>query len=271
MKSNYWKPEHDNLIILWKTADTRQQFLIYERLRTPITYMAKSILYRYFSFNQNDTQEILSEAINHLFCNLHKYDPSNNAKPYSYVQTILKNRFHEVVRFRKKIFTIELEYLDSLETNTEIEYNYVFNPYDDRLDFDDVFNRLERSRLTILEYINSNSKISLNTKKKLKTEAEFLNKTVEFINEYKDSAKLSAVDILEGVTNRMSTSEFTVRNYMYKYLKTSAFPCNEYESKVDKKYSKLGVVNEDYPPIENDDKRKRRRDFLMNQEIYSPI
>ena len=134
-----------------------------------------------------------------------------------------------------------------------------------------LFSRLERARLTILEYVNSKNKIAKHTKNKLKTEAEFLQKTVEFLSEYKNTPNLTAVDIQENVTLKMSTSEFTVRNYMIKHLKTSAFPCNQYKSKIDKKYSGLGVINDDFTPIEGDDKKQRHRNFLMKQKIYSVI
>jgi DNA-directed RNA polymerase specialized sigma24 family protein len=257
----YWSSEQEDLVCQWLSANTLQQFIIYKALNKSVKYMAGSILSRYFIPTQ-EHENVKQDAINHLFVNLHHFNPAKGKTAYSYCQTIIKNFYHEVCRNKAKIFTIKLEYYDDLE-NPEFEYSYSYEPFqEDNWSFEPVFKRLEQARFTLMSYSSQHKKMPKRVRNAVNNEIKYLNETTEYLFKYKDSQGVSAASIQEYVLNRMGLSEGTVQKYMKKHLGVGTWLCNDLESKVEKKYS-LNPIDDDYCPIETSNDRQLRRKMIL--------
>lgn len=257
----YWGVDEEELVYQWLSANTLQQFQIYSRLYKSVRYMAGSILGRYFIPTQ-EHDDVRQDAINHLFVNLHHFNPDKGFTAYSYCQTIIKNYYHEVCRNKSKIFAVKLEYYDDLEA-PEFEYSYYYEPFqEDNFDFNPIFKRLEQARFTLLSYASQHKKMPKRVRNMVNNETKFLSETTEYLYQYKDSQGVDAKSMQEYVLNKMNLSEGTIQKYMKKHLGISVWLCNDWESKVDKKYD-LDYMDDDYCPIETSQQRQERRKLLL--------
>jgi len=266
---NYWQDEQEQDVIAWSVAGVREQFYLYEKLWKYIRHMATTILARYF-IRTPDFLDIRQDAINKLFCVMHKYDPERGHTAFSFCQTVLKNYYHEVARQKRgKVLAVKLEFLDDLEA-PEFNYSWDWQPVDleEGYDFDPVFKRLEQARFILTQYLHSHKKLPAGNRRKHQNEADYLQHTVEFLHEHKDAVGLSAQAIVEYNMNKMGCSESYSVNLTRKHFGVSGNLCNDWESKIDQKYN-IGYIADDYTPDTQviDKQLHRQRVKKYNEEI----
>ena len=248
LNGNYWGDEQEQDVIAWKEADTRKQFVLYDKLWKYIRHMAASVLARYF-IHSPDFKDIRQDAINKLFCVMHKYDPERGHTAFSFCQTVLKNFYHEVARQKKgKVLAVKLEYLDDLEA-PEFNYSWDWQPVDleNDYDFEPVFRRLEQARFRLTQYLHSHKRMPAGTRRKTQNEADYLLYTVEFLNQFKDSQGLSVHAIVENSMTKLNCSESYSVNLTQKHFGITGWVKNDWESKIDKKYD-IGYIEDDFTP-----------------------
>jgi DNA-directed RNA polymerase specialized sigma24 family protein len=265
-KKNYWDDKVEKAINDWKTANRIQQFRLYNELQKPIRYMANSILGRYFSYNYSDKEELIQSAINHLFCNLDKYDIEKKSSSYSFCGTVLRRYFMDVVRQKKRLLVVQLEYYDNNDLETQFEYSYVFNPLEEekQYDFSPVFQRLENARYRLLTYLASKPKCGNQAKKGIGLETQFLTHTIEFLHAYKDSQGLSGCAILENTLGKTKMSIATANKFMKKHLGVTAMhPDLRHPHEAN---NKIDWLQDDYMPNERRDNISKRRMRLVKNE-----
>lgn len=263
MSKIYWDTETNNAVIRWKGANNLEQFHIYKQILPKILYMGRSILGKYFYVdNQTDREEILWSAIDHLFMRLDKFDPERKESAYSFCGTVLRRYMMDVCRQKKRILVVQIEYVDDLET--EFEYSYSFNPFEDDnpYDFDALFQRLEGARHKLITYVNQKEKRPKSLIKGLKNEIVFIGNLQEFLFKYKDSQGLSRTDIHDAMINNQNISHTTINKYLFKHLGITA-------ESVDKLYNKtenealthMTYIEDDYTPNQtrNDVHMHRKR------------
>lgn len=258
----YWDEACDKAVVDWKTANRIEQFRIYNLLIKPLKYMAISILKKYFTFNFNDTEDIVEDAINHLFCNLHKYDPSKGKKSFSYCQTIIRNYYSEVCRTKMTLKAVMIEYADS-DLLTTFEYHVPIEP-EAELDFEDVFRRLEQARWKLLQYVNEGRKNNRYVRLQAKNEAEFLRYVIEFLHQYKDS-DFDLHSIHEYAMEKTKLSNNSIGTLMRKHFGIMTKIDCDYKDVDGRIVKEFGVINDDYPGETPKEKIRRRK---LHREIY---
>lgn len=269
-KDGYWNHVQEDLVYQWGIANQAQQFKIYDKLFKSVRHMAASILGRYFMYSP-DNREIQQDAINHLFCNMHKFDPEKGYTAFSYCQTILKNYYHTIAKNKKgKVFAIKLEYYDDLDS-PEFNYSYEFEPYEEEHRFEPVFNRLEQARYKLMCYLIDHKKVPPTVKKRINNEIEFLNNTTEFLYKHRDSQGLTPLCISENAMKSLGLCEGTIAGYTKKHLGFMSYSntVDKYESKMDSKYD-LHYMEDDWTPdvtvMEKKKKRMKRQE--NNKHIH---
>jgi hypothetical protein len=277
MKTNYWDYNQEEYVFQWLSANTRQQFNIYSNLYKSVRHMATQILHRYF-IPTSDFDEVRDDAVNHLFCRMHKFNPELGYTAYSYCQTILKNYYHEVCRNKTMNFTVKIEYIDDI-LNPEFEYSYSYDPFQEeqQYDFDPIFKRLERARYTLLSYLQQHKHLQRGTRKMVEREAEFIGCTTEFLYDFKDSQGLTAQALMENAMIKVGVSEAVLNKLLRKHfgITTNVSLTNRSESVVDEKYG-LNYIDDDNVPIDKVQKKMMRRkkinlvyrDLQANDSIY---
>lgn len=259
----YWDARNEDLVCQWLSASTLQQFQIYTDLYKSIRYMASSILQRYF-VHTNDFKEIMEDAINHLYVNLHHFNPQKGHSAFSYCQTILKNYYHGVSRSKGKVHAVRLEYVD-IET-PEFEYSYTYEPFnEEEIDFNPVFKRLETARFTLLSYLSQHKRLPSNQRQKVQREIDFLSNTQEYLYQYRDSQGLTAKAIQEYNAGKLKTKECNVQKLMKKHLGISA-GLTDGTTIVEDRWA-LSIIDDDDCPGETYyDRNEKRRIISMQHE-----
>ena len=123
----YWQAKEELLVQQWKQADTAEQFRIYAAMDKPLRHMVTVIQNRYFNYNPN-YETIRQDCINHLYLQLHKFDPQRGKTAYAFCQTIIKNYFiTELVHKPQRSNYPQIEYRENLSAYHEtISYQYQY-------------------------------------------------------------------------------------------------------------------------------------------------
>ena len=266
-KQNYWDFNQEELVYQWTQANTVQQFHIYDELYKYVNYMARTILGRYFMYSP-DNRDIKEDAINHLFCRMHKFDPERGKTAYSFCQTVIKNYYHDVARNKKgKIFAVILEYYDDLEA-PQFNYSYEYLPFaEETHDFDPVFKRLEQARYKLLCYLKDHKKLPNQQRGVIQREVDFLDNTTEFLYNYKDSQGLDKKAISENAINKSGLCENKIAMYTKKHLGFQSYLNAHYESKIQKKYG-YDFMDDDFTPDATviDRERVRKNNYKLKYQ-----
>ena len=265
-KQNYWDFNQEDLVYQWTVANSAQQFGIYDKLYKHVNYMAGAILGRYFMYSP-DNRDIKQDAINKLFCVMHKFDPERGKTAYSFCQTVIKNYYHEVARNKKgKKFAVVLEYYDDLEA-PQFNYSYDWQPYEEEHDFEPVFKRLEQARYKLLCYLKDHKKLPYNQRHAIQTEVNLLDITTEFLYNYKDSQGVSKMAIADYAQIHSGLHENTVALFTKKHLGFQSYLCRQYESKIDKKYD-INYLEDDFTPDAtiHDKERVRKTNYKLKYQ-----
>jgi len=255
MANNYWNDKHEKLVKCWVSADTRQQFHIYNKLLNAVYQMAASILYRYY--HKYDEIKIL-EAISDLYINMHHYNP-DKGKAYSFCQTLIKNNYNEAFSQKKQRF-LDLSYSDTLP-------EYGFNQFTDEDDksyrkgLDKLYKSKDYLQYRLTDFTGNNAEMV-----SLRNEYVILSNLILFLIEYKDSDR-NITAILENVAVMSCVSESLVNKHMLKYIGVSARPNYDRQSTIDKKYEKVGMLDDDYCGSEAWH-RKNRRDKVLKLKTF---
>lgn len=263
MANNYWNNKHEHLVKCWASADTRQQYSIYNKLHPAVYQMASSILYRYYySFDVNK----IYEAIAHLYCNMHNYK-SDKGKAYSFCQTVIKNYLHTILaptKYETKR-SVDLEYSDMLE---DISYNQFIDEEDKPYlkKFNELYIAKEELAFKLKTY-DCDSKSSGVMLSRLISEYIILSNIIIFLNEFNYMDRNPAA-IVENVAIMSNRKESMVKDYTKKYLNISTNPNYFRVTKTDKKYAKLGILDDDYPPSTEEHEIQIRRNKLMKTKTF---
>jgi len=267
-KQNYWDFNQEDLVYQWAQANTAQQFGIYDKLQKHVNYMAGAILGRYFMYT-NDNNDIKRDAINHLFCVMHRFDPERGKTAYSYCQTILKNYYHDVAKNKKgKVFAVTLEYYDDLEA-PQFNYSYEYIPFDEETHcFEPVFVRLEQARYKLLCYLHDHKRLPHSQRQTIQREINLLNTTTEFFYNYKDSQGIDKKAVTDYVQIQSGLHENTVAQFTKKHLGFQSYLCRKYESKIQKKYG-FTYLEDDFTPDTTVVEIERYRKNNRNNKQYN--
>lgn len=254
-KIDYWSTEEDKLVIEWATANKKDRLRIYNALLPKLVYMADGINARYFHFGAHESQEIVQDAINDLFINMHMYKP-NKGSCYSYSGTIIKNQMVNTLRKQNLVTKPVLEFYgddgdEDSEFGFELKYEkeLVYNPFDD----DGQSTLMEEVLKRFAEFkrehcYKATTKIHHVTKSVILEECKFIDVCVEFLNKFGNSQGVEIRDLLEYVVeNYKGRTAFTIRKYVKKYFgKGCALPTKEVFN-VEKRYN-LNLINDDHCP-----------------------
>ena len=121
----YWRAEHEELCKQWVTANTKQEYHIYNLLHGTIWSMANMILHRYFYCPFSKNLETTESAVDFLFLKLRAYQPEKG-KAYSYCQTVIKNFFIDVLMSKPNQ---NQNQMDKLENRYELDAEYLDGRY----------------------------------------------------------------------------------------------------------------------------------------------
>lgn len=100
-KTKYWGKQQDELCKEWVTVSGRSdQTRVYNALHPTLLYMSRTILTRYFNFPRQFEEDYVEELVQHTFIRMPRYNEAKAGKNgwYSFVQTIIKNHSHELMR-----------------------------------------------------------------------------------------------------------------------------------------------------------------------------
>ena len=163
---NYWTDIQEQLVRDFiSTDDIVIKNNIFTKLYPALMTMTKSILFRYYynCFLEEDKLIHIQDGISDVYINLNKFD-TNKGKAFSYIQTIIKNYFHD--KFIQK--TLNTKLLDDAyksgisiidEDNNDkfiyIDKNFEIN--DETISYNDIIELLQQKINDYLFKINNSS------------------------------------------------------------------------------------------------------------------
>jgi hypothetical protein len=270
----YFKPEHDAAVLQWKHADTREQYQLYDILIRPITYMTRSILKRYFSFNWNEEEEIVSEAIIELFIKLHNFNPERKTKPYSFCQTVIKNYIYtKLVLQPIRVTKVGIDYIDNLETQFQDLYEENIE-----INYEAIISRFNARIVKLNDYIHSNHDNEVFELNACNKEILYLKTVITYLSLYSD-CKMTFDSMQDYLLHNTELSTYSIQSYTKKYFGTfSTYTDSDIGKTVGRKRyadelrDNMGILNDDFTPKEmvsgKDHKRLKYRKTVDKQWIY---
>lgn len=131
----YWTDVHEQAVIAFLQAPTiEEKNKIYsDVLHKPIVKMSQGVFGKYF-FEQNylgseKIQELLFDGVTFAFIQLSKFNPTKG-KAFSFIQTVIKNRFHDKITFVSNPDKVILESLSISSVDSfEEDYEHVLKLY----------------------------------------------------------------------------------------------------------------------------------------------
>ena len=142
----YWKPKHQHACLQWLSADTRQQYRIYNILHPALVEMAHVILKRYFSISFAKEKIYEAEAINEVFIRLENYD-CTKGKAYTFCGMIIKQWYYDKEVTQYNTHFITLDFIDDYQPIED--YQSMYDKHEE-IDCLAVLKRLSEIRLKLL-------------------------------------------------------------------------------------------------------------------------
>ena len=147
--ANYWLPKHEAWAAAWISADTKQQYFLYNKLHAVIVKMVEIIANRYFSLSFAEQKQCYEEALNQVFLNLHKFNPEKS-KAYSYCGMIIKHHFYNHVTNYGLKTKIEFEYINDYNP---IDTGQELYPEKEYIDLERLLKRLQEIKAGVIQSI----------------------------------------------------------------------------------------------------------------------
>lgn len=143
VKDNYFGEREEAAVVAYNTAiSTVEKHRIYNSvLKVPFERMAEIVYKRYHSKDNKgglEIEEIIHEALTHLFQNLHKFNPNmlnkqgQKVKAYSYYQTVIRNFYKDYGKNSYKNMINHLSFEDHYEEiESRPDYSYEMDTNDE--------------------------------------------------------------------------------------------------------------------------------------------
>lgn len=248
----YFKPKHEQLVIDWQNANQKQQVKIYNELKPVFDQMTYSIMYRYFQFSPSRYEEIICDTVNHLFLNLHKFNP-DSGKAYSYTQTVIKNYLNDIIRNKTQKKNLEFQC---------IEHEILVLLSDKQIEEEQEYSSIEN----FIKILNKKRQelIALNKPNK-KSEIDFLFHSSEYLLLYSGNTDTSAIH--EYCVEKSGLCDRTIGGFMSKYFGVNTSMSVEYSVKTEQRIvQEFGIIDDDYTPNQPLPTRINHREFLRKQK-----
>jgi len=236
---NYWTNKYTQLVINWKDANQLEQVKIYNELLPPIKYMSISIQKKYFNFNQNDSEELSIEAINHCFLSMNKFNPNVKTSAYSYIGTIIKNFYIDKMKIINKENTkLEIQFYGD---DFELFYN-TENEIENEIDITFYLIKLNK-KLNSLNQI----KLSKVNKSNVKTinEIIFIKSLIKFLTTYEIN-NIDPQAIHDYIYVDTGIGVGTIAGLMHKYFNIYTNNQAKSNSQNDRLKLNVGLINDDF-------------------------
>lgn len=162
---NYFTKDTENAIVLYNnTENIEEKNIIYDNhIHYPFFKLTENIIHS-FKFHYTGTssiEDLQHEAIIFLISKLHRFNPDNGAKAYSYFGTIAKRYF---IINNKKNYKKRIENIQTDEISKDISYSYVIDsniPDNDKLnDFIDLYTEFCTKNIYIIFSKENDAKIA---------------------------------------------------------------------------------------------------------------
>ena len=265
-KSNYWNDKHQQLCVDWLSADTKQQYKIFNELSPALKQMIEIINNRYYNVPFNKKDELEEDTLNHVISILNKYDPEKQ-KAYSWLGTIIKYYIYDqvVMKIGQGMPTDSIE--EYMPEDKPIEY------YQKSYDKEALIDRLQEVKSGI------ENEMELDSRKRIKiikggytkvryelVHASFIKriKILELMIEYTEKfERFNNLEVLEYIVHN---SDITTTNAVYHIHNMFGIYM---KSKVDGRDARFTATNDymmdDYPPnVDKFAQRNRKRKIHGN-------
>ena len=139
----YFTKETENAIIAYNnsTSEEEKQKLYHTKIHYPFFKLTENIIhtYKFYHTEVENIEDLQHEVICFLLEKIHKFNPDNGAKAYSYFGTIAKNYLilNNTKNYKKKIDSVPSEELQH-------DSNYTYELGDDGLEKDRLSNFLDQ-------------------------------------------------------------------------------------------------------------------------------
>ena len=247
----YWNKNHQRWCEMFVTADTRQEFYLYEKLHGGLVEMFGNICRRYFSISFARQDDLQEDCIQHVMLQIKTHYKPERQKAYTFAGTCIRNWLHDKI-VRKYVTHYESTVLpigEYDEINQPIQYGENIE-----IDIEAVRNRFKEIRKTIpLRYaeIKTNNLYTV------------LDACMEFIEKYES---LNTYAMAEYVIEKTGIQTMKVSYYFY-----DLFGFHVKANRTDRYYrsDKNGhdFWNDDWCPKDNAYTGRQRRRKL-NEDNY---
>jgi hypothetical protein len=132
---NYFTEETEAYIVLYNnTPDSQERSKIYENfIHYPFFKLTQNIIhtFKFYHTEVEDLEHLQHEIIIFLLSKIHRFDPNNGAKAYSYFGTIVKRW---LILYNKKNYSKKIHKVDAGELDGEGTTHFISPPEDDNTD-----------------------------------------------------------------------------------------------------------------------------------------
>lgn len=219
--------------ILATTQEERTK-IYNDKLREPLRRLIEAIIKTYNLYRTDISMiELENDTLSFLITKFDKFDPSKNAKAYSYYGTICKHYLmSQLVKYaknRNRLISYE-DISSDLEENLELSYELSYEPNVESGEF------IKALSIKINDELNSNKKLKPNERKVGIAIVEILNNWEKIFLIDEKSNVLARNRILYEIREATFLTSKEVRNALTKF-KSLYFLLKEKTNENDKKYS----------------------------------
>lgn len=162
-QKNYFGEDQEKAVIRFLQSESEQEKnkIFNEYLKVPLDIMVESIIRRYKLYRKDFTfHDLHVDTMSFLATKVHKFNPEENKKAYSYFGTICKNYLMGAIQKDTKDFNRTVSYED-ISTDIEEDPNLTYVIDSTPLDYRDLINKLTFE----IEEFMANEKLNENEEK----------------------------------------------------------------------------------------------------------
>lgn len=269
----YWNQKHQKACEAWLSADTRQQFHIYNTLIGGMRELVENIMRRYFSIPESRRVETREDVINHIFMHLHLYKPERQ-KAYTFCGTVARNKIYEfAVRIPNTVKVAHLQLLDGdfeyiMEEAQPIQYHTTYID----IDYDEVIKKLKSKKTEIQNQINAI--VNRDRRKswfipectKQKHLVKVLELMIEFIEKYENLEATNIVDYIHiNYINQQTKKPYDKKYIAYLFRELFSVSVGVRDESLTEEKHRENWMFEDSTPLESEFLARSRRKYTAKR------
>lgn len=248
----YWFSKHQVACEQWLSANTQQQYRLYNILHPPIRIMTEIIANRYFSINFSNQKLVYEEVINHFFLNLITYNPKRQ-KAFTFASILIKNAIYDREAVKDKPRDIQLSYIDNYDNYDDCQSIYSDNK---EIDIMALLKRFAEIRIRIRNDMASRSPSGFTVM--TSTRGATLLRVVDCCEEYLlKFQNFNSSCVADYCINNLNINRSTLSIYLG-HLFNYHILVNDYRDYQSLK-KKISLVQDDYYPNESHQNRWQNR------------